>query len=181
MNSWQNWAGNQQCSPAVVECPGTATELLAAVERASSRHQRIKVAGAGHSFSDIACTDGAQILLRNYARVLDVDHDSQRVTVQAGIRLGRLNVELASRGLALENLGDVAYQRVGGAISTATHGTGGRFGGLATQVVGLQLITADGSLVTCSADRQPEIFAAARVGLGALGVTSTVTLRCVPA
>jgi FAD-linked oxidoreductase len=180
-NSWHNWAGNERCTPAVVERPGTEGQLVAAVQRAAASGQRVKVAGAGHSFTGIACTDGVQIRMERYGRVLDIDGRAGRVTVQAGIRLSRLNAELATRGLALENLGDVAYQRLGGAIATATHGTGGRFGGLATQVLALRLITAEGTIVTCSADEQPEIFAAARVGLGALGVVSTITLRCVPA
>jgi L-gulono-1,4-lactone dehydrogenase len=82
---------------------------------------------------------------------------------------------------ALPNLGDIEYQTISGAISTATHGTGVRLGGLATQVAGLELVTGDGSVLRCSADEEPEVFAVARVGLGALGVLSTVTLQCVPA
>ncbi len=180
-STWRNWAGNQSCAPYRVEMPGTESQLVAAVERAASRGRSVKVVGSGHSFSDIACTDGVQVRLNNYGRLLDVDGDARRVTVQAGMGLGRLSTALATRGLALENLGDVTYQQVGGAIATATHGTGAGFGGLATQVIGLQLVTADGSLLTCSADEEPEVFHSARVGLGALGVVSTVTLRCVPA
>jgi L-gulonolactone oxidase len=134
---------------------------------------RVKVVGAGHSFTGIAVTDGVLVSLDRYARVLSVDASSGRVTVQAGIRLSDLNVELAARGLALPNLGDIAYQSVAGAISTATHGTGARLGGLATQVVSLRVIAGDGSIVECG----PE----AAVGLGALGIVSTVTLQCVPA
>jgi L-gulonolactone oxidase len=133
----------------------------------------VTVVGAGHSFTGIAVTDGVLVSLDRYARVLSVDASSGRVTVQAGIRLSDLNVELAARGLALPNLGDIAYQSVAGAISTATHGTGARLGGLATQVVSLRVIAGDGSIVECG----PE----AAVGLGALGIVSTVTLQCVPA
>jgi L-gulonolactone oxidase len=100
--------------------------------------------------------------------------------MQAGIPLRVLSEALAARGLAMENLGDIANQSIAGAISTATHGTGARFGGLATQVVGLELITGDGSVVSCSAGEEGELFQAARVGLGALGVLSKVTLQCVP-
>ena len=101
--------------------------------------------------------------------------------MQAGIPLHRLNAELYARGLALENLGDIAYQTIAGAISTGTHGTGKSLGGLATQVTGLRLIAGDGSVIDCSAEIEPEVFHAARVGLGALGIISTVTLRCPPA
>src|SRR5205807_88798 len=95
--------------------------------------------------------------------------------------LAELNHELDRRSLALPNLGDIAYQTVGGAISTATHGTGVRLGGLATQVVGLDLVTADGSIVSCSPTEEPDVFNAARVGLGALGIVASVTLQAVPA
>ena len=81
----------------------------------------------------------------------------------------------------MPNLGDIAYQTVAGATSTSTHGTGARLTGLADQIVGLRLVTADGSIVSCSADEEPEVFRVARVGLGALGIVSTVTLQVVPA
>ena len=177
---WRNWAGNQVCSPVALEQPGTDAELVEIAKEAAAKGTRVKVVGAGHSFTDIACTDGVQVSLDNYDRVLYVDRERARVTVQAGIRLWALNEALAARGLALENLGDIAYQSIAGAISTSTHGTGANFGGLATQVVGLDLICADGSVVSCSAEEEPETFHAARVGLGALGVLSTVTLQCVP-
>jgi L-gulono-1,4-lactone dehydrogenase len=140
----------------------------------------VKVIGAGHSFTDIACTEGLQISLSHYRRVLDIDRESGLVTAEAGIKLEALNDMLAVRGLAMANLGDIAYQTLAGAISTGTHGTGVKLGGLATQVVGLDLITADGTIVSCGPDTEPEIFQAARVSLGALGVISTVTLQCVP-
>ena len=177
---WQNWAGNQVCAPVAIEHPGTDAELVAIVKEAAATGTRVKVAGAGHSFTDIACTDGVLVSLDNYGRLLHVDRERARVTVQAGIRLSVLNEALAARGLALENLGDIAYQSLAGAISTSTHGTGASFGGLAAQVIGLDLICADGSVASCSMDEQPDIFQAARVGLGALGVLSTVTLQCVP-
>lgn len=176
---WRNWAGNQVCAPAVVERPRDEAELVEAVRRAGDAGRAVKVVGAGHSFTDIACTDGTQVRLDDYRRVLSVD--GRRVRVQAGITIADLNRELASRGLAMANLGDIAYQSISGAISTATHGTGARLGGIATQVVAFDLVTADGSVLRCSADSDPEVFACGRVGLGALGVLSTVTLECEPA
>jgi FAD/FMN-containing dehydrogenase len=100
--------------------------------------------------------------------------------VRSGTTLRALNAELGGLGLAMANLGDIDAQTLAGALSTGTHGTGARLGGLATQVEALDLVLADGSLVTCSASSRPELFAAARIGLGALGVITSVTLRCVP-
>jgi FAD/FMN-containing dehydrogenase len=93
---------------------------------------RVKVVGSGHSFTDIACTDGAMVDLSGMNRVLAVEGDE--VTVEAGITLRELGPALAERGLALENQGDVDAQTIAGAISTATHGTGGRFANISSQV-----------------------------------------------
>jgi FAD-linked oxidoreductase len=95
--------------------------------------------------------------------------------------LYRLNRLLADAGLALPNLGDIDVQTVAGAVSTGTHGTGARLGCLATFVHSLTLVTGSGEVVRCTADEHPEIFAAARVGVGALGVLTEITLNCVDA
>ena len=178
---WKNWAGNQQCAPDRIELPASEQGLVRIVKQAAEAGQRIKVAGSGHSFTGIALTDGRLVQLDNYNRVLSIDREKMSATVQAGISIAALSDELDKNGLALENLGDINYQSISGAISTATHGTGRAFGGIATQVTGLRLIAGDGKVIECSAKKQPDVFSAARVGLGALGIISTVTLRCVKA
>ncbi|MCU1459901.1 MAG: FAD-linked oxidoreductase [Actinomycetia bacterium] len=180
-NVWRNWAGNQECAPAAVETPESVLEVRDAVRRAGVAGQRVKVVGTGHSFTAIACTDGRLLRLDRLDRVLDVDPDEGTVTVEGGMPLWKLNEQLALRDLALENLGDIDQQTIAGAIATSTHGTGRRFGGLATQVRGLELVTADGELLRCSPAEEPELFHCARVGLGALGIVTQVTLAVVPA
>lgn len=178
---WDNWGRTASANPQSIESPSREDEIAFIVKSAESADRKVKVVGAGHSFTDIAATDGVLIDLRRYDRVLDVDVQKKRVRVQAGITLEKLNSELAYHGLAMPNLGDIAYQSIAGAISTATHGTGIKLGNLATQVHALSIVTADGSTLYCSAERDPQAFRAAQVGLGALGVISTVTLNCVPA
>ncbi len=178
---WRNWAGDQVCRPVRMASPATLEELQAAVADAAGAGLRVRVRGAGHSFSDITLTDGALISLERMRAVLDVDRASGAVRVQAGITIRELGVRLAREGLAMENLGDIDVQSIGGAIATATHGTGARLGNIPTQVSELVLVLGDGSLVRCSAAEDPELFRAARVGLGSLGVVAEVTLRCVPA
>jgi len=178
---WKNWAGNQRCAPESIERPSTEQGLVRIVRQAADAGQRVKVAGSGHSFTGIALTDGRLVQLDNYNRVLAIDREKLSATVQAGISIARLSDELDRNGLALENLGDINYQSISGAISTATHGTGRQFGGIATQVTGFRLITGDGSIIECSAGKEQDLFNAARVGLGALGIISRVTLRCVKA
>ena len=161
--------------------PGSVSELAEAVGEAAARSLRVRVAGAGHSFSDIALTDGSMIGMGRMNRVLDADRSSGLVKVQAGITIHELSAELDRHGLAMENLGDIDVQSIAGAISTATHGTGARLRNISAQVAELTLVLADGSTLTCSAEREPEVFRAARVGLGSLGAIAEVTLRCVPA
>ena len=151
------------------------------VKEAAAHERRVKVVGAGHSFTGIACTDGHLVDMSDYGKVLAHDPANHTVTMQAGIALSKLCDELDARGLALENMGDIAYQSIAGATSTATHGTGTKFGNISSRIVALRLVTADGSVIECSADENPDVFEVARVGLGALGMLSTVTLQCVPA
>jgi FAD-linked oxidoreductase len=179
--SWTNWGRNQTCAPARIARPTSEDELVELVKDAAGKEQRVKAVGAGHSFTAIACTDGVLVDLSGYGRVLGHDAATGQVTVEAGIALHRLSDELDARGLALENMGDIDQQSISGATQTATHGTGLRFGNLSSQVVGMRLVTADGSVLELSDERDPDTFKAAQVGLGALGLVSTVTLQCVPA
>jgi L-gulonolactone oxidase len=179
--TWANWGGTYTCHPARISSPASEDEIVAIVRAATERGERVKVAGSGHSFTDIACTDGTLIKLDNYDKVLDVDPNASTITVQAGITILQLGDAVAHFGLAMENMGDVGYQTISGAISTATHGTGERFRNISSQVVALSLVLANGDVLRCSPEKDPEAFKAAQVSLGALGVLSTVTLRCVPA
>ncbi len=180
-SNWTNWAGNQTSTPAEISHPATEAELVAIVQRAAASGRRVKVVGAGHSFTDIAATDGTLVKLDRYTDVIDIDTVAYRVTVQAGIVLHDLNLALDRRGLAMPNLGDIDVQTVSGATSTGTHGTGATITGLAGFIVGMRLIVADGTVLSCSANENAEIFHCARVGLGALGIVSTVTLQVCPA
>jgi FAD-linked oxidoreductase len=141
----------------------------------------VRALGSGHSFTPAAATSGAALDLSGWTGVVSSDLASGLVTVRSGTTIRELNAALDSLGLAMPNLGDIDAQTISGAISTGTHGTGATIGGLATFIEALELILADGSVVSCSGETRPDLFAAARVGLGALGVISTVTLRCVPA
>jgi FAD-linked oxidoreductase len=178
---WRNWTGDQRCRPAAIARPRTRDELAATIARAAEHGHAVKVPGSGHSFSDVTLTDGVMVRLDGLNRILDVDPVGGLVTVEAGMRLRELSAALHEHGRALANLGDIDRQTVAGAISTATHGTGGRLQNLSAQVAAVELVTAAGDVVALSADRDPDGFRAARVGLGALGALATVTLRTVPA
>jgi L-gulono-1,4-lactone dehydrogenase len=177
VTAWQNWGRSESATPARVVAPRSVDEVVAAITDARRDGLRVKPIGAGHSFTGIAVAPGVQLTMSGLSGVLGVSGD--RVTLAAGTHLHELPALLAPYGLAMENLGDIDAQTISGATSTGTHGTGARFGGLATQIVGVCLVTADGSVLRVS-EGDP-IFPAARLGLGSLGVLTDITLRCVPA
>ena len=178
---WSNWDGRQDCRPQALERPRDIGELRAALERARAAGWRVRVAGSGHSFSALVPTDGTLISLHAMDRVLDVDPGSGLVRVEGGVTLGQLNTVLDRHGLAFENLGDIDTQTLAGATATGTHGTGSRLRNLSAQLHAVELMRADGTVVTLDEASDADGWRAARVSLGALGVVTALTLRAVPA
>ena len=173
-----NWARNQRCVPDAVHQPASTDEVARIVRQAHEAGQRVKVIGAGHSFTATAMTDGVMLRLDNMTQILSVDREAGQVHVQAGATLHDFCRELHNYGLALPNLGDIDVQSIAGAISTATHGTGSGLGNLATNVVAMTLVNGKGEIVELN-EGDPRISIAA-VGVGALGVVCEVVLQCVP-
>ena len=180
--------------------PRSTHEVADEVRKAAADGLTVRMAGTGHSFTPVAATDGVLLHPGGMTSIRSVDAAAGLVTVEAGCPLHVLNASLLARGLSLANMGDIQVQTVAGATQTGTHGTGRDIGGMAAQVAGLELVLADGTVVTCSADSPPAaaplatappaapppattpgLFDAARVGLGALGVVTAVTFRVVPA
>jgi L-gulono-1,4-lactone dehydrogenase len=178
---WQNWGRTVRVRPRRVEHPASTGAVQRAVRAARARGLRVKAVGAGHSFSAIAAAPDVLLDLSDLAGLVAIDRERARVTLRAGTRIHDIPRILAPYALAMENLGDIDRQTISGAISTGTHGTGARFGGIATQVVGMTLVTGDGELLTVDETHEPELLAAVAPGLGALGIVVEVTLQCVPA
>lgn len=178
---WRNWARDQSCAPAETLRPTGREQLAEAVGVAAAAGRKVSVAGSGHSFSEAGLTDGTMVDVGALAGVIDADRSSGLVKVGAGTVLADLNEELHRLGLAMENLGDIDRQTIAGAISTGTHGTGAKLRNISAQVEAVELVLGDGSVRELTAAGEPELLRAARVGVGALGAISAVTLRCVPA
>ncbi|MFD0439353.1 D-arabinono-1,4-lactone oxidase [Streptomyces chartreusis] len=178
--TWRNWGGNVAARPAREVAPASVEELAAAIRRAAEDGLKVKAVGSGHSFTSIAATDGVLIRPQLLTGIRHIDREAGTVTVEAGTPLKRLNVALAREGLSLANMGDIMEQTVSGATSTGTHGTGRDSASIAAQIKALELVTADGSVLTCSEKENPEVFAAARIGLGALGVVTAITFAVEP-
>lgn len=181
--TWRNWGGNVAARPVREVTPASVDELAEAVRRAAEDGLKVKAVGTGHSFTSIAATDGVLIRPQLLTGIRNIDRDNMTVTVEAGTPLKRLNLALAREGLSLTNMGDIMEQTVSGATSTGTHGTGRESASIAAQIKGLELVTADGSVLTCSekgTEEERALFAAARIGLGALGIVTAITFAVEP-
>ena len=176
---WRNWGRTASADPVHVARPTSVDDVIELVHLARDRSLTVKAIGAGHSFTSIGATTGIQLDVEAMDGVLRVE--GNLVTLGAGTNLYQLPALLQPLGLALANMGDIDRQTIAGATSTGTHGTGREFGGLATQVRAVTLVTADGSVLRVSDTENPELRGAAFLGLGALGVLVDITIECVPA
>ncbi len=179
--TWKNWAGNQVAHPLSRSTPRSVEDVSRAIKSAQSQQHTVKCVGSGHSFTAAAVTQGHLFTLENLTGIISINRDRHLVKVKAGTTLAVLNELLHAEGLALPNLGDIAYQTVAGSISTSTHGTGVTLTGLAGQVRGFTLVNGEGDVIECNDELNSDIFDLGRVSVGALGVITDYTLQAVPA
>ena len=172
----RNWAGNIEYSTDRVE---TATSLEQVQSYVKSQ-TKLKALGTRHCFNDIADSKHGFVSMRSLDEIISLDPAKRTVTVDAGITYGKLAPYLDAKGFALHNLASLPHISVAGACTTATHGSGERNGNLATAASALEIVTADGSVVTLSRERDGERFNGAVVGLGALGIITKVTVDIQP-
>jgi len=175
--SWRNWSGSQQASPGHLLYASNEQQIIDAIRQA----RQVRAVGGSHSFSGLVPTEGTMISLEALNGLISHDADTLQATFRAGSRLAQVSSELARIGQALYNEPDVNVQSLGGAISTATHGTGLGLPCLSAYVSAITLINGRGERVECSAARHPELFQAARVGVGSLGVMTQISLQNLPA
>jgi len=177
MARWQNWSGSVKAQPARVAQPRTEAELASLIRAAD----KVRVVGAGHSFMPLCETDGLLLSLSELEGAIEISADRSRVWAPAGWSLAKLTAALWEEGLSLINQGDVNPQALAGAIGTGTHGTGAKLGSLSTAARGFRLIQADGGAITCSADDYGDLFQAARLSLGLVGVATRIEIDVLPA
>ncbi|MGR6872860.1 D-arabinono-1,4-lactone oxidase [Pseudomonas sp. HK3] len=171
---WRNWSGSQVCYPAMRSAPADVSQLQQLLQQSTGI---IRPVGSGHSFSPLVPTDDTIVSLSRLSGVISVDDTKKQATVWAGTRLGDMGEPLAKQGQALLNMPDIDEQSLAGAIATATHGTGAQLTCMSNDVAGLQMVLANGDIIECSTHKNRDIFNAARVNLGALGIVSQVTLQ----
>ncbi len=171
---WRNWSGSQQCQPAARSAPASLHELQELIAGAKGI---VRPVGAGHSFMPLVPTDDTIVSLSRLSGLVSHDPQSLQATLWAGSRLGDIGQPLEDAGQALVNMPDIDEQTLAGCLATATHGTGAGIGCMSTFIKGLQLVDAHGDLVECDANTNAELFQAAKVSLGALGVITQVKLQ----
>tara|TARA_R110002110_G_scaffold406421_1_gene626491 strand:- start:330823 stop:332202 length:1380 start_codon:yes stop_codon:yes gene_type:complete len=171
---WRNWSGSQQCLPAARLAPANVAQLQELIASATGP---VRPVGAGHSFTPLVPTDGTIVSLSRLNGLLEHDAATLQATVGGGSRLGELGQPLEDIGQALINMPDIDEQSLAGCLATATHGTGAGIGCMSTFVSALQLVDSRGDVIDCSETQRPELFNAAKVSLGSLGVVTQVTLQ----
>lgn len=179
-HEWKNWSGSVQCAPSEMARPTDVDGVLAAVRDAVSRGQHVRAVGSGHSFTPLGASDETLLVLARMRGIETIDSARRQATVLGGTKLYHLGKPLRQAGLAMKNLPDIDRQAVAGAIATGTHGTGKDLGNLSTHVVGLEMVSGEGELATCSLDKRPDLLRAGQVSLGALGIVTRITLQLEP-
>ncbi len=178
---WSNWSGSVRFTPAEKTAPATLAEVRAAVKRAAAAGRSVRAIGSGHSFVPLCETSGLQLVTSRLRGVESVDLKKREAWILGGSKLYQVGEPLRKAGLALSTMPDIDRQTLAGSIATGTHGTGREIGSLSSYVTGLRLVLASGDVLACSPTEAPEIFRAAQVSLGALGVITHVRLGLEPA
>ncbi len=177
---WSNWSGSVTFTPKQIFYPKSIEEVILIVRRTKLAGKYLRVVGSGYSFSPLVQTDQILLSLQMLEGIENINEAEHTVTVFAGTKLKDLAEALATSGYAVENFGDSNELTIAGALSSGTHGTGVQFGILSTVVVTIWIITAEGKLVECSEDKNEDLFRAAQLSLGLLGIIIKITLRIVP-
>ena len=177
MAEWKNWSGKLSAEPQRIVQVGTVDAIRSELFAARDGGWSVRTAGTAHSHYPLLPTNGVILDTRPLSGLVSVDAEAMTATFRAGTKIHACGRPLLEHGLGLLNQGDIDQQSVGGAIATGTHGTGVELGSFSSAVTELSVLLVDGSVVTCTPDREPDLFEAARLSLGAVGVVLEVTLQ----
>lgn len=177
MAEWKNWSGKLSAEPQRIVQVGTVDAIRSELFAARDGGWSLRTAGTAHSHYPLLPTNGVILDTRPLSGLVSVDAEAMTATFRAGTKIHACGRPLLEHGLGLLNQGDIDQQSVGGAIATGTHGTGVELGSFSSAVTELSVLLVDGSVVTCTPDCEPDLFEAARLSLGAVGVVLEVTLQ----
>ncbi|MBK80746.1 MAG: oxidoreductase [Gammaproteobacteria bacterium] len=176
MPRWRNWSGRLEARPAELRFPRSEEDVAALVRAAAADGRTVRAVGAGHSHAPLVPTDGVVVDLSGLSGVVATDPSRRTARVRAGTPIHALGRPLHDAGLALRNQGDIDRQTIAGACATGTHGTGAGLTCLSDAVVGARLILASGEIVECGPEQNVDLWQAARLNLGAVGIVTELTL-----
>ena len=175
---WQNWSGRHRVARGSLVHLRSVEDAAALVRQASEQGQNIRIAGAGHSHQPLVVNEEGIIAdVSGLAGITSIDKARQQAWIRAGSSIFSLGAALHAEGLALKNQGDIDRQLLGGAVATGTHGTGMRLQNISAAVIGLKIITAAGKHKVCNAEQNSDLFQAARLSLGALGIITELQMQ----
>ncbi|MCJ8321372.1 MAG: FAD-binding protein [Colwellia sp.] len=171
---WTNWSGNQSCAPNERLIPKNSDELAGMIKNSQ---QKIRLVGAGHSFSPLVPTNESQMSLAYFSGISNIDKTNKQFTVASNTFLAAVGEQLWQNGLSLENMPDINTQTFGGAIATSTHGTGFKYGSMSDTVKEITLVNGLGEQISCSQDNNTDLFNAARTNIGTLGAVTSMKIQ----
>jgi FAD-linked oxidoreductase len=174
----KNWGGNVRFSPSEVLTPTTTNDIVSIVHLAREQKKKIRVIGAGHSFSPLVATNQVLLDLKHMNQLISVDKDALTATFAAGASISKLTEELWQQGLALSNQGDINHQTLAGAVSTGTHGTGIKFGSISSFVTAIEFVDGNGEVHSISKNSPDDLLHAVQVQIGILGILTKITVQC---
>lgn len=180
-NTWTNWSGSLQFTPASIAEPNNEEELAALVRRAAEAKGTVRVAGAGHSSSSLVATDDVLVSLAKFQGLVSHDSARQQAVLRSGMTVHDAGKAFLDVGLATHNTGDVDVQTLAGAIGTGTHGTGKKLQNLSAMLIGARMVNGLGQIVEYNIEQHPDILRALRLSLGILGIFTTIRVQLVPA
>ncbi|KAL4175793.1 hypothetical protein KRP22_000752 [Phytophthora ramorum] len=184
-----NWSATHECRPQNFHVPETVDEVEKLLKKYHDKKQKLRCMGAGVSPNGLGFSgktagksdaNEAMMTLALLDRVLKVDKEKLQVTVETGMIVGELLDKLRTYGMTMQNVASIRDQQVGGICQAGCHGTGAGIPPIDDQIVEMEIVTPAKGKMTLSATENPDLFALAKCGLGALGVVTKVTLQCVP-
>jgi L-gulonolactone oxidase len=179
MKELRSWAGNVVWRPREIHRPRDEDEVVEIVKRVAEERGRLKAVGSGLSWSDINEVEGQHLLLLDRMSEIEVEPDEKRVRVGGGAVMSDIHLALGECGLAFDNIGSIVTQTAAGYTGTGTHGSGTRL--LSTFIERMRLVDGEGRVHELSVNQENELYTAARVHLGCLGVITEITFRCTDA
>jgi len=174
------WNGVIDHRPALIARSAAAEDVVESVNFARENDLLLAVRGGGHNVAGTASADGGMVLDLSPMKNIEVDPAGRTVRAGAGVTIGELDEETQRHGLATP-MGVVSETGIAGLTLNGGMGHLRRKHGLSSDnLLSVELVTADGSLLTASEEENADLFWAVRGGGGNFGVITSFEYRLYP-